>query len=132
MQPGSNEHLFAAIRAWAAVNYPGAPPEEFALWLRGRPRPARLPVPEAVQQPAREEAFVPTELQADILEALEGKALRSEPLAQAVGVSKRTLYREPGGLPELQRREAVRTHSRLGYYRPDAPPQELQSEGTGA
>lgn len=70
------------------------------------------------------EQFIPSEFQAAILAALEGKALRSDPLGDVVD-DRRRLFRHPGGLKELQERGLVCRHSRLGYYRPDAPPEAL-------
>ncbi len=72
-----------------------------------------------------EDVFVPNCIQEAILAALNGKALRSDALAHKAGYSKGNIYREPGGLPELQRRGLVSHHKRLGYFRPDALPPEL-------
>jgi hypothetical protein len=69
-------------------------------------------------------AFVLTPFQQDILDALDGKALRTDALGHAVGDRSR-LFRRPGGIHELRERGFVHHHHRLGFYRPDAPPPEL-------
>lgn len=61
--------------------------------------------------------------QRGILQALQGRALRTDALAAEVGDRSR-LFR-PGGLAELRDRGLVDHHPRLGYYRPDALPPEL-------
>lgn len=68
--------------------------------------------------------FVPTAFQKGILHALQGRALRSDSLGEAVR-DRRRLFRHPGGLEELRAQGLVSHHPRLGYYRPDAPPPEL-------
>jgi hypothetical protein len=70
-------------------------------------------------------AFIPNDFQEAILNALEGKALRARALGREVGDTRR-LYRHPGGIKELEEQDWVRVHPRLGYYRPDAAPAELQ------
>lgn len=74
----------------------------------------------------RPPAFVATPFQRAILKALAGKAMRTDDLAAKVG-DRRRLFRDPGGLPELQEHDKVRHHPRLGFYRPDDPPAELQA-----
>lgn len=124
----SNRDLLALVRAWAAINYPGCPLEYISLHLRFLPVPIQLCDSPAAAAPLPvqpdEEVFVPTAFQAAILEELEGKAIRSGALGAAVG-DKRRLFRHPGGLRELIERGMVRHHKRRGYYRPDAPPEEL-------
>jgi hypothetical protein len=74
-----------------------------------------------------EQPFVPSIFQESILEALEGKGLRTDALGAAVGDRSR-LYK-PGGLKELQAQGWVSHHPRVGYYRKDAPPPELREVG---
>lgn len=74
-----------------------------------------------VGPPQEVKPFVPNDFQKGILAALQNKALRTEALGNAVG-DRRRLFRDPGGLPELQEAGLVASHPRLGYYRPDAPP----------
>lgn len=74
--------------------------------------------------PSNPAQFVPTPFQKGILKALDGKALRTEALADAVGNRSR-LFRHPGGLKELRERGLVSHHQRLGYYRADALPPEM-------
>lgn len=71
--------------------------------------------------PAVSEAFIPSALQTCILECLDGNAMRSRPLAKKLHIDQSRLYK-PGGIKELINEGKVRTHSRIGYYRPDAPP----------
>lgn len=68
--------------------------------------------------------FVPNPFQRGILEALKGKALRTEPLGDAVK-DRRRLFKHPGGLKELREQGLVDHHNRIGYFRPDAPPPAL-------
>src|SRR5438128_334242 len=63
--------------------------------------------------------FIPSAFQRGILDALAGKALRTDALAAKVG-SRSRLFADPGGLPELQEEGLVSYHPRVGYYRPDA------------
>jgi len=62
-----------------------------------------------------------TPLQRAILKALDGKAMKKEPLADAVKCDPSRLYR-PGGIKELMARALVAKQKGVGYYRPDAPP----------
>jgi hypothetical protein len=74
--------------------------------------------------------FVPNAFQKAILKALTGTALRTDALAAKVG-DRRRLFREKGGLVELQERGKVKHNERLGFYRPDDPPDELRAEPGG-
>lgn len=125
MPRSSNEPLFAAVRAWLAAEYPGECCTEIKLVLhRGR---VVLAVPAGLApQPIPEDAFVPTAVQSAILAALDGKALRTDELGAVIG-DKRRLY-HAGGIKELRDLGLVELHKRLGYYRPDAPPPELNEE----
>ena len=69
--------------------------------------------------------FSPTRWQVRILRELDGSALTKKELAQAIGMKHpRQLYR-PGYLRELMAQDRVKNDPKLGYYRPDAPPPEL-------
>jgi hypothetical protein len=83
----------------------------------------------AAQQPA-EPGFVPTPFQRGILDALNGKALRTDPLGKKVG-NRRKLFNDPGGLPELQEEGLVGHHPRIGFYSTANPPPELAGEREG-
>jgi hypothetical protein len=74
-----------------------------------------------------DDPFVLTPFQEAILEALEGVALRTRALGAAVGDVSR-LYK-PGGLQELRAHGLVDHHHRLGFFRPDTPPEQLRKEG---
>jgi hypothetical protein len=137
MQPGpsdSTDALFRAARDWLARYYPGRLVRRLHLELDDGDR-VRLPVPigqAAASAPTvcslPAEGFVPTPFQQEILDALEGRALRTEGLASAVGCDRRSLFRKPGGISELQEHGYVKTHKRMGYYRPDSPPEEIFQE----
>ncbi len=96
------------------------------LLVLGIPRAACLTRVGTSAPAEAEEPFVPNSFQDDILDALEGRALRTDAIAAKVGDRNR-LFR-PGGLKELQAHGYVAHHSRLGFYRPDAPPEELAGE----
>lgn len=81
----------------------------------------RIVGPDAPTEP---EPFVPNEFQRQILEALDGKALRTDALAGAVG-NRRRLFKHPGGISELIEEGLVANHPRCGYYRPDRAPPEI-------
>ncbi len=83
----------------------------------------RAPIPDRPPAHAAEVPFVLTPFQQAILDALEGKALRTDALGAAVGDRSRLF--KPHGLKELRERGLVDHHDRLGYCRPDAPPPEL-------
>jgi hypothetical protein len=68
--------------------------------------------------------FIPSPFQQGILDALDGKALRTDALGAAVG-DQRRLFRPRGGLQELREHGLVDHHERLGFFRPDAPPPKL-------
>lgn len=88
------------------------------------PPPAEVPAPQ--EEPP---TFVPNAMQGDILAVLDGKAMRTDALAHAVGVNRSSLFRKPnGGMDELKREGYIDIHPRLGYYRLDAPPEELLGE----
>jgi hypothetical protein len=119
--------LFHTLAAWLHENYPGQIPDRLRIYLvSGRKIDLPViaaPIP-AVVAAAAAEPFIPTPFQEAILEALDGKALRTDALGAKVGDRSR-LFRHPGGLKELQEQELVAHHKRLGFYRPDAPPEEL-------
>jgi len=66
--------------------------------------------------------FVPTMLQAKILEALKGRALMTDPLAAIVCGGESTRLYRPGGIKELMDVGLVDHKEGRGYYRPNAPP----------
>jgi len=66
--------------------------------------------------------FVPTPLQSAILDALDGKAMKKQALADEVcGGEGTRLYRK-GGINELREIGRVDHKHGVGYFRPDAPP----------
>lgn len=68
--------------------------------------------------------FVPNAFQKAILKALDHQALRTSSLGQRVG-DERRLFRK-NGLTELIEEGMVAHHKRIGYYRPDSPPQGFE------
>lgn len=124
-QQTDSEVLFDAARGWIARNYG---PHRRAIRITidlddGNQASLGIPVIQVLYQPPS--PFVPTPFQAGILEALDGVAMRTDALAAKIG-DRRRLFRHPGGLKELQENGLVDKHDRLGYYRPDAPPAELE------
>jgi hypothetical protein len=150
---GANDDLAQLLTRWATENCPG--PGEVRIKarlvngvltgvdVRWQPGPGAV-APR--QEPAHDTStparrvnggspelppagvFELNELQGDILEALEWKAFNTERLAEAVGVSPRSLFRKPGGVGELQERGLVRNNRRVGYWRPDTPPDDLPED----
>lgn len=127
-RPPNLSQVLATIRDFVLAALPGEVPEEITVrMVSGRKLRAPVPAPGIAAEPTAPQPFVPTPFQQDILDALEGKALRTDALAAKVGDRSR-LFRHPGGLKELQEQGLVAHHKRLGFYRPDAPPEELEGE----
>lgn len=121
------QEVCTIVACWHQQQMPGQLPTQLAMkYPDGREIPLPF-VPAAPEENAaivEQEPWGPTALQEDILEALDGRALRAEALAAKVGKDKSQLYKA-GGLKELTDRGLVKSHSRAGYYRPDAPPADL-------
>ncbi len=129
----TTDELLNAVRSYALEHFPRASTVQILITLP-HCDPVTLCVPAYTDRASRETrldtspaAFVPNQFQESILGALEGKALRADALGHIVGDRSR-LYRKPGGLQELRDQGYVSHHPRLGYYRPDAPPEELATE----
>jgi hypothetical protein len=124
----SIEEFLALARDFIVGQYPGVPVNrvKFARADGGPPIVFSIPPPPNGGAPrgGGAEPFVPTPFQEAILGALEGTALRTDALGAAVGDRSR-LYR-PGGLTELREQGLVKHHPRLGFYRPDCPPEALE------
>jgi hypothetical protein len=72
-----------------------------------------------------DDSFIPSDLQRQILQKLDGKALTLDALVSKLHVDRSRLHRD--GLKELMARGLVKNSRRVGgYYRPDAPPPELR------
>ena len=140
MFPGSNEDLFAAIRRWLAVNYPGDAPQEFRLTLRsGRrlllpidPHPTQAQMKPTVylggeDGPVTPKPFTPTDAQQAMLDALAGRILTTDAWAHAADVDRRTLFKHPGGKRELEEQGLIKHIKGRGFYRPDEPPEDLEN-----
>lgn len=130
MDKPTNDDLFRMVHRWAQSNFNGQPACELFIRIRGGGEATFTDIPykgaadERADRCEEEEPFVPKRIQAEILEALDGRALRTTALANKL--SNRTqMYEHPGGMRELLERGLVKKHSRLGYYRPDEPPPEL-------
>jgi hypothetical protein len=112
--------FFEALRAYLIAVHPRFPIDRLKLHGRdGSKIDLRVQLD---LSPAS--AFTPTPFQEAILEALDGKAMRTQQLGAAVG-DKSRLYK-PGGLKELRDHGLVDHNDRLGHFRPDAPPPELE------
>ncbi len=122
----NNDELFSVARAWTARFYAGRVLRRLSLELDDGSK-VKLPIPATIAAARTTEPFVPSPLQNAILEALDGKALRTDALAAAADCERRRLFRA-GGLKELQDQGLVRNHPRLGYYRPDSPPDEIPDD----
>lgn len=73
--------------------------------------------------PLASRPFIPTPLQKAILAALAGQALKKQALADLICKGEGTvLYRE-GGIKELRALGLVEHKRRIGFFRPDAPPE---------
>lgn len=118
--------LFRTVAAWTAANYPGVAAVEICVKLSTGAK-VRLPMPVVVPtaDDTQADRFIPTAFQRAILDALDGRALRTDALGAVVGDRGR-LFRKPGGIQELVAQGLVANHKRLGYYRPDAMLVELQ------
>jgi len=115
------ERLLDAVRAYVAAHHPRRLAVRLRIDLDDGER-IQTPVPDV--SAGEEDVFVPTAFQCGILDALDGRALRTDALGAEVGDRGR-LFRRPGGLQELREQGLVDNHPRLGYYRPDAPPPQL-------
>jgi hypothetical protein len=69
-----------------------------------------------------EPVFIPNPRQKAMLDALEGRALRTNAWEECSKVDKKSLMVLK---KELEALGLVRHHARLGFYRPGAPPPEL-------
>lgn len=118
--------LMAAVRQFCADNLPGRTPLRIRIYTLEDKEPLQLPIVAAIAPSGSLDAvFVPNAFQTAILDALEGKALRTDALAAKVGDRSRLFSKPRGGLPELKEHGLVGHHDRLGFYRVDAPPPEL-------
>lgn len=96
-------------------------------------RPDEQPPPKQEPEPP----FVPLPAHKAILDALDGRALRTDALANAAKLERRSLFNRKrtdgtviiGYLTELADRKLVSNHPRLGYFRPDRPPPALKDGG---
>jgi len=68
------------------------------------------------------DVFIPTPLQAAILGALDGKAMKKQALADEVCAGEGTRLYRKGGIKELRDIGRVDHKDGVGYFRPDAPP----------
>ncbi len=123
--PATSDMLHLVVR-WAAAHYPGLPVRQVCIHFTDVPVPICLPVAGAtppVSGAASDDAEPPklTDLQERILDALAGKALRTDALAHKVECDRGQIFRK-GGLKELRACGLVAHDEAVGYYRPDDPP----------
>lgn len=125
-----NKELFNTVSGWMASNYPGIIATEVIIRAKSLHRseltPIRLLVPLRQAKKPTKDIFAPTVYQKAILAALDGKAMRTADLADALGGDRRRLFKDPGGIKELKKAGMISNHPRLGYYRIDSPPPELK------
>ena len=137
MQHGNpNDILFDALRQWTSINYPGLAARRISIDFVNEPDPVSLPVPRCSCAPVSVSvlerkseimpAFVPSPFQKGILAALNGKALRTDALADKVGSRSRLFSKN--GVKELEDRGLIAHHERLGFYSTEFPPAELRDE----
>jgi hypothetical protein len=69
--------------------------------------------------------FIPNDLQRRMLCALKNRSLRNKVLAREAKCAPRSLYRL-GGVKGLINAGLVNHHKSVGYYRPDAPPPDIE------
>lgn len=98
-------------------------------WLREnlgkRPAEQSPPAPKTLADHLGEP---PTTLEQAVWDALDGVAMKKEPLAAKVADGDdRRLYGESGPLTKFKAKGLVVNKRSLGYYRPDAPPKDRQS-----
>ncbi len=138
MAAPSIPEALAQLRLALAAQAPGFLPTALTIHgvCGGAQQKMKLPFLDAPAAPAAAptvtaasaDVFIPSAFQEAILGALEGKALRTDALASAIGGDCRSrIFRKPGGIQELIDQDYVRNHPRRGYYRVDAPPPELAS-----
>jgi hypothetical protein len=72
------------------------------------------------------DVLIPSLLQAAILKALDGRALKKQALADIVSKGEGSRLYRRGGLKELIQMGKVKHASGRGYYRPDAPPSDAE------
>ncbi len=83
---------------------------------------ARVAGAETTATASQGKLFVPVTIQADILDALQGRAMKKSDLAEEVcGGDGTRLYRKHG-IKELITLGLVKHQHGVGYYRPDRPP----------
>jgi hypothetical protein len=82
-----------------------------------RPKPPSLQI-------ENERLWVPSEIQRDIWNALEGRSMTTDELQESVSVARATLFQKPHGINEMVELGFLKNdRSHGGYYRLDAPPQ---------
>lgn len=124
--PDTYDELFAVVRKLALKSGLGRIPTR--VYIRyvtptGKVVTESIAVPNCQSQvpTVLDTEFVPSDSDQCILEALEGKSLRTAQLEKASGLDHATLFRRLKVLrvlnPPLVLYDAMR-----GYYRPDAPP----------
>ncbi len=131
--PPTIPEILAMLRQAIERDFPGFNPRTVVIRGADRRDKMQMPLPYtapvasriAQEEPAREgQPFVPNVFQRRILTALDGKALKLAALGAVV--MDRPRLTKPHGLQELIEQGLVEQHPRLGYYRPDALPAELQ------
>lgn len=126
------DKIFRELANWIALTYPGTRPTKLRVQLNdgewiSTPVPCTPDKATATVDVEDDLPFVPNPFQRGVLKVLEGRAMRTDQLGDAVGNRNRLF--KPGGLKELRDAGMVNSHPQLGYFRPDAPPPELSPNG---
>lgn len=118
------DKIISASVEWSEDAYGALPLEKVILCYVGG---FKATFPAVGLKAARDpKPFIPTSLQAKILEVLDGVAMRTDALAVAVGRDRSQLFKK-GGINELtdETRRLVVNDRSIGYYRPDSLPPEM-------
>jgi hypothetical protein len=125
--------MLRVVALWATAYAPGLPVAKLSIHFHGMAEPVVLPVPPpglsalTAAPPADESPERLTDLQERILDALAGKALRTDALAHKADCDRGQMFRK-GGLKELRECGLVAHHKDHGFYRPDDPPPDGPGE----
>ncbi len=96
-----DSYLWEAVTRFVRDRYPHFQIDEVCIRFANGRRVC-LAAPDPGDLPSAPPPFKPNEMQEAILEALTGGPLTADALAERSGYDRRTLYRKPGGLAELQ------------------------------
>jgi hypothetical protein len=140
MQSAHHCSLMLVQAIWNTVDHPAenhdglvaaftkrADQADYSEWLRlaakvGIERARMVPIGTGTAPGAVPHDFIPTDLQAAILKALKGRALRLDPLAVLVSNGDTSRLYRAGGLRELRAAGLVKHKPGVGFYLPGFSP----------